>query len=147
MRWKNCARHNDKSSESQFEDVEYPRRNRLSTCKGKTIIINSKLVWIAPGETWSPIEDKAVYRQWQELESHPHSLEKINNFLCDRTYFAGDHKTQTDELAYDALKSRVGRLSYEDKEKYLNLSRWFAHLQSLSGDGQPLLFSRCKLYV
>eukprot|EP00096_Caligus_rogercresseyi_P007892 TRINITY_DN26031_c0_g1_i1.p1 TRINITY_DN26031_c0_g1~~TRINITY_DN26031_c0_g1_i1.p1 ORF type:complete len:122 (-),score=6.34 TRINITY_DN26031_c0_g1_i1:137-502(-) len=102
-----------------------------------------------PLETkWSEIEDRAVFRQWKELESCSEPLSKINSYLSDRTYFGGDFKTATDDLAYDSLRTTMEKLSFMDKEKYINVSRWYSHIQSSRKcEKNPVLFSKTRLYA
>ncbi|XP_017771882.1 PREDICTED: eukaryotic translation elongation factor 1 epsilon-1 [Nicrophorus vespilloides] len=80
-------------------------------------------------------EEKAELYQWLEYsliyvsQSPLHYLSEINEFLTTRTYFVAQTLTIADVLLYYILYNVMENLTYLEKEKYINLSRWFDNMQ------------------
>ncbi|GLV40662.1 aaRS-interacting multifunctional protein 3 [Carabus blaptoides fortunei] len=81
-------------------------------------------------------EEEAEVRQWLEYcmtyatySTHSQILQELNDILATRTYFVGNSLTMADVAVYYSLQSAMERLSYLEKEQYLNLSRWYDHIQ------------------
>ena len=63
--------------------------------------------------------------------------------------FSGSHVTESDKLIFNSLHGQVQSMTYSEKEKYLNLSRWFSYVQTFSevrGNRPKISFSRNMLY-
>ncbi|KAI0210938.1 Eukaryotic translation elongation factor 1 epsilon-1 [Lamellibrachia satsuma] len=56
-------------------------------------------------------------------------LKELNGYLMDRTYFAGHHLTLADIVLYYGLHRIFSKLTFQEKEKYIHLSRWFNQIQ------------------
>ncbi|XP_787842.2 eukaryotic translation elongation factor 1 epsilon-1 [Strongylocentrotus purpuratus] len=77
-------------------------------------------------------------------------FKELNSYLSTRTYFVGQQFSLADLLLYYGLHTKVNGLTYEEKEKYLHLSRWFDHVQRLQNTRQHLTevtFSLNRLYA
>ncbi|KAK2185506.1 hypothetical protein NP493_232g02000 [Ridgeia piscesae] len=84
--------------------------------------------------------DQALVSQWLEYrvlqvdrcsrEDDLHRvLKELNGYLSDRTYFAGPYLTLADLSLYYGLHRTFVKLSFQEKEKYIHLSRWFNQIQ------------------
>lgn len=65
-------------------------------------------------------------------------------------YLAGHNFTLADILLYYGLHRVMVELSVQDKERYLNVSRWFCHVQHRPGVRQHLarvVFVKNRLYA
>ncbi|XP_053695706.1 eukaryotic translation elongation factor 1 epsilon-1 [Sabethes cyaneus] len=60
-------------------------------------------------------------------------LEELNNYLAVRSYLVNYTLSLADVVVYYALHDTLATLSPLDKENYLNISRWFNHLQQQNG--------------
>ncbi len=77
-------------------------------------------------------------------------LKELNTYLATRTYFIGDRFTLPDMLLAYSLHSAVAGLTFQEKEKYVHLSRWFDNIQSLEGVRQhqpPAYFIKNLIYA
>ncbi|MFT7816047.1 hypothetical protein Z043-119942 [Arapaima gigas] len=105
-------------------------------------------------------EQRAVVRQWLEyrvtqLDDCPKEdiktvLKELNQYLEDKVYFAGDDFTLADTLVYYGIHHIMADLSVQEKEKHLNLARWFDHVQHYPGIRQHLplvVVLRNRLYT
>ncbi|XP_004695634.1 PREDICTED: eukaryotic translation elongation factor 1 epsilon-1 [Condylura cristata] len=109
----------------------------------------------------STAEEKAMVQQWLEyrvtrVDGHPsredtHALLKdLNSYLEDKVYLAGHNFTVADILLYYGLHRVMVALSVQEKEQFLNVSRWFCHVQHLPGIRQHLarvVFVKTRLYA
>ncbi|KAL6091426.1 hypothetical protein STEG23_012590 [Scotinomys teguina] len=109
----------------------------------------------------SPAGEKAIVQQWLEyritrVDGHSskedtHSLLKdLNSYLEDKVYLAGYNFTLAGILLYYGLHRFIVDLTVEEKEKYLNVSRWFCHIQHYPDIRQHLcsvVFIKNKLYA
>ncbi|XP_025108854.1 eukaryotic translation elongation factor 1 epsilon-1-like [Pomacea canaliculata] len=108
------------------------------------------------------IEDQACIDQWLEYRCSQidrcgpqgvpvtQVLEELDSFIADKVFFVSDHLTLADLFLYHGLHSIFGKLTFQEKEKYINLSRWFDNVQQDASLRQNLLvlpFSRSSLYT
>ncbi|XP_019398652.1 PREDICTED: eukaryotic translation elongation factor 1 epsilon-1 [Crocodylus porosus] len=106
-------------------------------------------------------EEKAVVQQWLEYrvtqvdgqsnkEDTRIILKDLNSYLEDKVYLAGNNFTLADILMYYGLHHIMVDLTVQEKEKYLNVSRWFNHIQHYPGIRQHLssiVFIKNRLYT
>ncbi|KAM8881520.1 eukaryotic translation elongation factor 1 epsilon-1 isoform 1-T1 [Synchiropus picturatus] len=88
-------------------------------------------------------ELRAVVQQWLEfrvtkLDGCPKEdiktiLKDLNCYLQDKVYMAGNHFTLADAFMYYGIHSLMVDLSIQEKEQYLNVTRWFDHIQHYAG--------------
>ncbi|XP_023661515.1 eukaryotic translation elongation factor 1 epsilon-1 [Paramormyrops kingsleyae] len=93
-------------------------------------------------------EQRAVVQQWLEyratrLDGCPKEevrsvLKDLNQHLEDKVYLAGDAFTLADMLMYYGIHHLMVGLSIQEKETYVNISRWFDHVQHYPGIRQHL---------
>uniref|UniRef100_A0A8B9P9N7 Eukaryotic translation elongation factor 1 epsilon-1 n=1 Tax=Apteryx owenii TaxID=8824 RepID=A0A8B9P9N7_APTOW len=109
----------------------------------------------------STAEEKAVVQQWLEYrvtrvdgcsseEDTRIILKDLNAYLEDKVYLAGNSFTLADILMYYGLHPVMADLTVQEKEKYLNVSRWFNHIQHYPGVRQHLsnvIFIKNRLYT
>ncbi|XP_023179499.2 eukaryotic translation elongation factor 1 epsilon-1 [Drosophila hydei] len=77
--------------------------------------IEFAVLYVAPGS-----KDKYVSKQL---------LADFNKLFISKSYLVGHFITLADLAVYYAIGDLIKSLSPVDKENYLNLSRWFDHLQ------------------
>ncbi|RLW04451.1 hypothetical protein DV515_00005799 [Chloebia gouldiae] len=81
----------------------------------------------------------------------PYSLQlDLNMHLEDKVYLAGNIFTLADILMYYGLHHIMVDLTVQEKENYLNVSRWFNHIQHYPGVRQHLpdvIFIKNRLYT
>lgn len=56
-------------------------------------------------------------------------LKELHIYLSSRSYFVGQSLTLADLAMYYAIENAMNNLHHSEKDQYLNLSRWFNHLQ------------------
>ncbi|NXE48460.1 MCA3 factor, partial [Casuarius casuarius] len=109
----------------------------------------------------STAEEKAVVQQWLEYrvtqvdgcsskEDTRIILKDLNMYLEDKVYLAGNSFTLADILMYYGLHPIMADLTVQEKEEYLNVSRWFNHIQHYPGVRQHLsnvIFIKNRLYI
>ncbi|XP_049511043.1 eukaryotic translation elongation factor 1 epsilon-1 isoform X2 [Panthera uncia] len=109
----------------------------------------------------STAEEKAVVQQWLEyrvtrVDGHCSKddvrtlLKDLNSYLEDKVYLTGYNFTLADILLYYGLHRFMVDLTVQEKEKYLNVSRWFCHIQHYPGIRQHLstvVFIKNRLYT
>ncbi|EEB10751.1 eukaryotic translation elongation factor 1 epsilon-1, putative [Pediculus humanus corporis] len=103
------------------------------------------------------IEDHAVLDDWLEyIETHSVDfdalsvLREVNDYLEDKVYFVGYKYGPIDVLMYYLLYNIYSTFTYQDKENYTYVSRWFNTMQHLDNFklGKPIIpFTRCCLYT
>ncbi|KAJ8925320.1 hypothetical protein NQ315_009150 [Exocentrus adspersus] len=114
-----------------------------NTVKGIINIIIS-LLMESKSSLWStdPLE-KAEIQQWleygivyavhiDESQNLKGILSDLNDILAIKTYLVSYKLTVADVLLYYILLNAVASMSYLDKQKYMNVSRWFDNLQQES---------------
>ncbi|XP_075069145.1 eukaryotic translation elongation factor 1 epsilon-1 [Mixophyes fleayi] len=139
----------------------------LQTNKGPSLVglatIASHLVAEAKKEELLgvSVEEKAVVQQWLEYrvthidrsatkEEIRHILKDLNLYLEDKVYMAGNKITLADILTYYGLHPIIADLSVQEKETYINVSRWFSHIQHYPGVRQhlpSLVFIKNRIYT
>ncbi|KAG9479275.1 eukaryotic translation elongation factor 1 epsilon-1 isoform X2 [Eleutherodactylus coqui] len=106
------------------------------------------------------LEEKAVVQQWLEYrttridrltskEDVRTTLKDLNCYLEDKVYMAGNKITLADILTYYGLHPIIADLSIQEKENYMNVSRWFSHIQHSPGVRQHLpsvVFIKNRIY-
>uniref|UniRef100_A0A8C8RRZ5 Eukaryotic translation elongation factor 1 epsilon-1 n=1 Tax=Pelusios castaneus TaxID=367368 RepID=A0A8C8RRZ5_9SAUR len=106
-------------------------------------------------------EEKAVVQQWLEYrvtqialpctkEDTRVILKDLNLYLEDKVYLARNNFTLADILMYYGLHHIIIDLTVQEKEKYLNVSRWFNHIQHYPGIRQHLssiIFMKNRLFT
>ncbi|XP_053322262.1 eukaryotic translation elongation factor 1 epsilon-1 [Spea bombifrons] len=107
------------------------------------------------------VEDKAIVQQWLEYritridriaskEDVRNILKDLNAYLEDKVYLAGNILTLADILTYYGLHHVIADLSIQEKETYINVSRWFSHIQRYPGVRQhlpSLVFIKNRIYT
>lgn len=64
--------------------------------------------------------------------------QELNDYLSTRSYLVGQSLTLADVVVYYSLSAIMSALSTASKEKYLNVSRWFEHVQKIGEIRQSL---------
>lgn len=105
-------------------------------------------------------ENRAVVQQWLEYrvtkldsctkEDIKTILKDLNLYLQDKVYLAGNQFTIADTFMYYGLHPLVVDLSIQEKEQYVNVARWFDHVQYCPGVRHhlpPLVMLRNRIYT
>ncbi|XP_038666149.1 eukaryotic translation elongation factor 1 epsilon-1 [Scyliorhinus canicula] len=124
--------------------------------------IASHLVKVAKKEALlgSTAEESAIVQQWLEYritqidrcnsqEDTRVVLKELNCYLEDKVYLAGNSLTLADIMVYNGLHHIVAGLTHEEREKFMNVSRWFNHIQHCPGVRQhsaSVIFMKNRLY-
>ncbi|XP_012267363.2 eukaryotic translation elongation factor 1 epsilon-1 [Athalia rosae] len=85
-------------------------------------------------------EQQALTRQWLEYAvlyvnyadnsvNCKRILRELNDALRYNTYFTGTEQTIADVVLYYLLHSIMRDLTYNEKARYINVSRWFDNIQ------------------
>ncbi|CAL1536029.1 unnamed protein product, partial [Lymnaea stagnalis] len=85
------------------------------------------------------LEDRMAVEQWleyrhlienaaQDSELQKVVLKELNQYLKDKVYFVAQQLTLADILVYHSIYDIFKTLTFLDKEKYINLSRWFSNV-------------------
>lgn len=103
--------------------------------------------------------ERALVRQWvqfqfgcldlNEKKELNLNFKKLNAALETSTYLAGERQTAADVLLYHGIHGVMSEMGYQDKERYVHLSRWFRAQQQepkLRRGKTQLDFSRTRLY-
>lgn len=56
-------------------------------------------------------------------------LQRLNGVLLKKTYLASNKLTIADVVLYYVLLSVMANISHIEKEKFVNISRWYDNLQ------------------
>merc|ERR1711890_48565 len=64
-----------------------------------------------------------------ERKELDHHFKKLNHALERSSYLAGDQQTAADVLLFHGIHSVISEMGFQEKERYINLSRWFRALQ------------------
>uniref|UniRef100_A0A672MR02 Eukaryotic translation elongation factor 1 epsilon 1 n=1 Tax=Sinocyclocheilus grahami TaxID=75366 RepID=A0A672MR02_SINGR len=73
----------------------------------------------------------------------------LNQYLEDKVYLAGNFFTLADILMYYGIHHIVVELAVQEKERYLNITRWFDHIQHYPGVRHhlpPVVVLRNRVY-
>ncbi|CAL8321120.1 unnamed protein product [Boreogadus saida] len=105
-------------------------------------------------------EHRAMVHQWLEYrvtkvdgctrEEAKTVLKDLNLYLQDKVYLAGNCFTLADALMYYGLHPLVVDLAVHEKEHYVNVTRWFDHLQHyprLRHHLCPVVVLRNRVYI
>ncbi|KAF7691840.1 eukaryotic translation elongation factor 1 epsilon-1 isoform X2 [Silurus meridionalis] len=105
------------------------------------------------------VEQRAVVQQWLEyrltrLDNCSQDevniiLTELNEYLVDKVYLAGNSITLADALMYYGIHHIISELAVQQKEKYLNVTRWFDHIQHYPGVRHhlpPVIVLRNRVY-
>ncbi|GFU29320.1 eukaryotic translation elongation factor 1 epsilon-1 [Nephila pilipes] len=110
------------------------------------------------GFNGSTKEEQACVYQWLEycLLRHQNSsqitdtLKDMNTYLQKKVYLAGNEFTLADLIMYLNLYETYSKLTFQDKETYFNLSRWFRQVQNVAcaQDLYPkICFAKTRMYT
>merc|ERR1712122_10899 len=105
-------------------------------------------------------EEVAAVSQWLEYQSLNVSrceqecdvqtvLQELDAFLLDKVFFVGSAVTLADLLIFHGLHHIMSGLTFYQKQKYNNLSRWYNNIQHLPQVQQLMKevhFSKTQLY-
>ncbi|XP_017551659.1 eukaryotic translation elongation factor 1 epsilon-1 [Pygocentrus nattereri] len=104
-------------------------------------------------------EQRAVVQQWLEYritrldncskEEVKVILKELNQYLEDKVYLAGNSFTLADTLMYYGIHHIIMNLAVQEKEKFLNVTRWFDHIQHYPGVRHhlaPVVVLRNRVY-
>ncbi|XP_060680238.1 eukaryotic translation elongation factor 1 epsilon-1 [Hemiscyllium ocellatum] len=124
--------------------------------------IASHLVKVAKKEALlgSTAEESAIVQQWLEYritridscnsqEDRRIVLKELDCYLEDKVYLAGNSLTLADIMVYNGLHPVMAELNHEERERCVNVSRWFNHIQHCPGVRQhsaAIVFMRNRLY-
>lgn len=116
------------------------------------LVNNSKLSW--------SVYEKANFLQWleyvylyrnnkQNSTVLQQTLQEINVNLVNKSFLVNNRCSVADVVLYSILYDSVVKMTFQEKEQYLHLSRWFNTVQrdTLIRQSRPLVnFSRTLLY-
>ncbi|XP_072514723.1 eukaryotic translation elongation factor 1 epsilon-1 [Salminus brasiliensis] len=104
-------------------------------------------------------EQRAMVQQWLEYrvtrldncskDEVKVILKELNHYLEDKVYLAGNRFTLADALMYYGIHYIIMELAVQEKEKYLNVTRWFDHIQHYPGVRHhlpPVVVLRNRVY-
>ncbi|KAH3867416.1 eukaryotic translation elongation factor 1 epsilon-1-like [Dreissena polymorpha] len=136
-------------------------KGKTGTRKGFSTIVkhlaraaeNHKLIGVSAPE-------QAVVDQWLEYKTCQLDrcttkndlspvLQDLNSYLIDKVYFLNHQLSIIDLALYYGLHNTLASLTFFEKQKYINLSRWFDNIQqdqSIRQSFQRVQFSKTKLY-
>ncbi|XP_061777896.1 eukaryotic translation elongation factor 1 epsilon-1 [Nerophis ophidion] len=105
-------------------------------------------------------EDRAIVHQWLEYRVSKLDgcskddirtvLKDLNVYLQDKVYMAGNYFTLADVLMYYGIHPLIADLTLQEKEHYLNVTRWFNHIQHHAGIRhhlRPVVVIRNRIYT
>ncbi|XP_039982324.1 eukaryotic translation elongation factor 1 epsilon-1 isoform X1 [Xiphias gladius] len=105
-------------------------------------------------------ESRAVVQQWLEYRVTKLSgctnydirtiLKVLNLYLQDKTYLAKNQFTLADILMYYGIQPLIVGLAIQEKEHYVNVTRWFDHIQHYPGVQchlSPVVVLRNRIYT
>jgi len=103
--------------------------------------------------------EKALVRQWVQFQfgcldlsdkkDTDLQLRKLNENLANKSYLAGESLTAADVLLFHGLHAVFNEMTFQEKDRYIHLSRWFRNAQQdkkLRRGKTFVSFSRSKLY-
>ena len=106
--------------------------------KLKSLAVSAK----RPDLLGSSREEKALIHQWIELAvdhlsgsfSSSSLIDDLDAVLRSRAFLVGARLTLADLVLFAATHAHFAAVSFLDKEKHLNASRWFSHVQNSIGE-------------
>eukprot|EP00092_Neocalanus_flemingeri_P010045 GFUD01010826.1.p1 GENE.GFUD01010826.1~~GFUD01010826.1.p1 ORF type:complete len:165 (-),score=40.01 GFUD01010826.1:136-630(-) len=103
--------------------------------------------------------EKALVRQWIQFQFGCLDLSdkkdtdlqfrKLNENLSNKSFLGGENLTAADVLLFHGIHEVFSEMTFQDKDKFVHLSRWFRNVQQdpKLRRGKPVVaFSRSKLY-
>jgi len=103
-------------------------------------------------------EQRALVQQWlqynllhltEKAAITEYVLRDLDGYLVPCAFFAGHNLTLADPVIYLSLYPVFSEMSFQEKEKYPNLSRWFRLIQEdsqLRGKNKRVIFTQLPLY-
>ncbi|XP_040921799.1 eukaryotic translation elongation factor 1 epsilon-1 [Toxotes jaculatrix] len=104
-------------------------------------------------------ESRAVVQQWLEYRVTKLNgctkddirtiLKDLNLYLQDKAYLAENQLTLSDILVYYGIQPLIVDLAIQEKEQYVNVTRWFDHIQHYPGVRRhlsPVVVLRNRIY-
>ncbi|XP_068160156.1 eukaryotic translation elongation factor 1 epsilon-1 [Antennarius striatus] len=104
-------------------------------------------------------ESRAVVHQWLEhrvtqldgcrKEDIKTLLKELNLYLQDRVFLAGNQFTLADAFMYFGIHPLIVDLAVQEREQYVNVTRWFDHIQHYPGIQHhlpPVVVLRNRIY-
>ncbi|XP_014290194.1 eukaryotic translation elongation factor 1 epsilon-1 [Halyomorpha halys] len=73
-------------------------------------------------------------------------LSELNEALSFQSYLGGNQITTADKAVFRSLRHIMEQLTFQEKEKYLHLSRWCNIMQNEVESSRMIQFSRSLLY-
>merc|ERR1711915_115266 len=133
-----------------YKQIENPFQCVLATLK--SFVVDAKLLGTS-------LEDKALVNNWlfygidsfealvlsSNLIAAAAILKETDSHLASRVFLVAHSFTLADLFLYVLLRPSMASMSFHDKQQYLNLTRWFSHLQSSLRDDN-LFFQRSLIY-
>ncbi|XP_061569525.1 eukaryotic translation elongation factor 1 epsilon-1 [Cololabis saira] len=105
-------------------------------------------------------EGRALVQQWLEYrvtklvnyskEDIKAVLKDLDLYLQDKVYLAGNQFTVADALMYYGLHPLIVDLAVQEKEQFMNVARWFDHIQhypSVRHHLPPVVVLRNRIYT
>ncbi|XP_071341624.1 eukaryotic translation elongation factor 1 epsilon-1 [Trachinotus anak] len=105
-------------------------------------------------------ESRAVVQQWLEYrvtklnnctkDDIKTILKDLNLYLRDKVYLAENQFTLADILLYYGIQPLIVDLAIQEKEQYVNVTRWFDHIQHYPGIRRhlsPVVVLRNRIYT
>lgn len=75
-------------------------------------------------------------------------LQELNDYLAQRSYLVGQSLSLADVVVFYSMCAIMDSLNPSDKEKYLNVSRWYEHIQKMGEIRQNLpLINLSTIYL
>lgn len=113
-----------------------------------------------PDILWSNLEEELLIKQWIEYSNthilHSNAaqvstqvLNELNQLFAVQNFLISNRLTLADVFMYYSLILIFKELTFQNKEKYQHVSRWFNFVQSLPDVRQgnsTVLFSKTPLY-
>ncbi|XP_056220436.1 eukaryotic translation elongation factor 1 epsilon-1 isoform X1 [Seriola aureovittata] len=104
-------------------------------------------------------ENRAVVQQWLEYrvtklnnctkDDIKTILKDLNLYLQDKVYLAENQFTLADILLYYGIQPIIVDLAIQEQEQYVNVTRWFDHIQHYPGIRRhlsPVVVLRNRIY-
>ncbi|GFN88093.1 eukaryotic translation elongation factor 1 epsilon-1 [Plakobranchus ocellatus] len=98
-------------------------------------------------EQW--IEYATTTVKCSDSESQKSVFKELNSWLKDRAYFVANRLTVADIIMFYNLYPLVAEFSFQEKELYINMTRWFSNVQQeqkVRQSLQNLIFLRTPVY-
>lgn len=105
-------------------------------------------------------ENRAVVQQWLEYrvtkvdggsKEDARTIQKeLNTYLEDKVYLAGNQFTLADIILYYGTHALITDMSVQEREQFVNVTRWFDHIQHVPGVRHrlpPVALLRNRIYT